>query len=176
MPLNTIAASLKNIRPIDSKHSVIRTHRPDVLVFELRDLLLRYSPSSNYPWIGYRRDEVLRQFVRQFTVADIIEANFVNHYDHPSASSLWEHVEAKFPNGTGEFEDSTDAMVNFELLSDIITEEVDGYIRARLGCLYSDVTSADYLFDKWITRTAATFTHKDYDRSLQLFGERFGKL
>lgn len=93
----------------------------------------------------------------------MIESGFILPYDALGQEGvLWEFVESLFPEGTGAFEDSVESMSSFQLLHDAVIEEVDTLLRLKVEPLGLATEYTDYLFDRWITNSAAAFVHKDF--------------
>ena len=153
------------MRQNDSRPWGIKTV-PDVLFFDLHYILYKYSPVSPVIWLPYEADPILRRFVESLTLHNVIVACFVNSSDYPgSESAIWEYIEALFPDGTGEFEDSFESHSTFQFLVDVITEEVDTLLRERMAAYGLQSTYSDFLFEAWISPTTAAFAHKDFDNS-----------
>ena len=160
---STIAQFSKDSRLSGLNNLAFKSNRPDVLVIDLRNIFIRYSPNASIQsWI-YRNDPILRLFVERFTIHRLIESGFILPYDALGQEGvLWEFVESLFPEGTGDFENSTESMTSFQLLHDAIIEEVDTLLRLKVEPLGLATEYTDYLFDRWITHSAAAFVHKDY--------------
>lgn len=152
-----------------------RRHTHDIFIVDLRWVIEKYSPTKKFGWWGYVADSVLRDFVRRFTIQNIISAEFVEHYDYPKEDLIWTVIEAHFPCGTGAFEENPDTTLAFELLVDELTADVFHYLNERMSRMEIKTNPMDMLFEKWISPTAAIFVDKNFDPSLEKFGERFGK-
>lgn len=137
--------------------------RPDVIVIDLRQIFVRYSPSVSVESYMYRENPLLRKFVEQFTVHRMIEAGFVLNYDSLEQENvLWGFIENLYPEGLGEFERDINNYDWLQILYEAMIEEVDELLRRKtseqgIGAFYQD-----YLFDRWITHSAASFVHRDY--------------
>lgn len=165
-----------NSRIIDLKPEVIRRHHyHDVLIIDLVAVIKKYNPCLRGGWWGYVNDSILRDFVRRFTIQNIVAAEFVDHYDHPREDLIWTVIEAHYPTGTGAFEKNHDSMMAFDLLVDDITTDVFHYLKERMERSNIRTSPMDMLFEKWISPTAAIFVDKNFDPMLEKFGERHGK-
>ena len=137
--------------------------RPDVIVIDLRPVFVRFSPSMAVESYMYRENHALRKFIEQFTVHRLIEAGFAFTYDSiDQENALWGFMENVFLDGLGEFEKDPNNFDWLQILYETLIEEVDDLLRRKtaeqgIGSFYQD-----YLFDRWITHSAAAFVHRDY--------------
>lgn len=156
---------LKRLRANALSSSDINRKAPDVLIVDLRPIFVRYSPSASIQTWLYRNDVILRKFVEQLTIHRLVEAGFVMPYDSLGQECiLWEVIESLFPEGTGEFENSSDSMCGLQVLFEAIVEEVDNLLREKTEIPGLSSVYQDYVFDRWITQSAAAFTHRDFQR------------
>lgn len=141
--------------------------KPQVILIDLSRILWEYSPNTTpMAWL-YNDLPVLRRFVEQFTIHNVIAAEFVNYYDNPSDSLIWEFIENKFPDGTEEFENDPNAVSGFSLIVDMLVEETDLLLRDRFKHYGLEHCYTDYLFDHWIDTRTAAFVHINFDPSKQ---------
>lgn len=135
---------------------------PRVFIVDVRDVLLRFSPGSPALWYLYEKDPVLTDFIRKFTIQNIIAAEFADYADVPSETNVWAFIEHMFPTGTGEFEESYSAMDGFMLLVDMVVEAVDILLERRLACYGASSSINEYRFDSWINPHSVAFAHRSF--------------
>ena len=75
-------------------------------------------------------------------------------------------IEAKFPNGFGEFGDDANSLESFDFLIGLVAEAADDLLKrhsAQLGL--SSEAYLDYYFNHWVTPTTGVLVHTSYDSS-----------
>lgn len=127
------------------------------VIINLENALLAYGPDSRYLEDAH---PALKEFLIQFPVREIVESNFLVHHTSPDQDYfVWEIIEHRFPDGCGAFSDDANAMFELDVLSTVLTDEVDELIRKRLENIRPDIDSSKLLFDHWLGPHTAVFIY-----------------
>lgn len=135
--------------------------RPDGIIVDLRRVLTEFSPNAaQLHWV-YQNDRVLQRFVQRLGLHRIVEAGFIVPYDVIyQERMIWNMIEALFPEGTGEFEDSQTSLECFEYLNELMISVVDStLLEASQSFGFKDDYS-DLLFERWLGNTDAIFLRR----------------
>lgn len=133
-----------------------------IFIIDIQDVLLRFSPGSPALWYLYEKDPILTDFVRKFTIQNIVAAEFADYADVPNETNVWAFIEVMFPCGTGEFEESYTAMDGFMLLVDMVVEAVDVLLESRLANYGISHLVNEYRFESWINAHSVAFAHRSF--------------